>query len=247
MNFSRALTAFAFAFITFAGRLVKRARLLGAKRAPVLNWRKTSGGGLGLLVARNLRFVEDRGFPAVAALDLHDFALTLETSEDDRDFGLLEWTPFLSEEGVDIVQRVVAGQPIDGPQDCRGITPVPVPEPLQFRVHIRLGPWQLGCRDGSGFQKRHLRRGKRHTCAAQQGWQEGANVDGPRRAVAARVLVEDFECRQEAFPFQDFLPELLLAFFYFIAGQCHAMQDKQMQCKGGGQRGTNPPGSRHGT
>ena len=63
--------------VAIARSLGSHAMLLAVKRAPVLNWRQTSGGGLGLLVARELRLVEDRGFPTVAALDLRDFAPAL--------------------------------------------------------------------------------------------------------------------------------------------------------------------------
>lgn len=103
VSFSRAVNGFACPFFARARSLGSHAMLIGAKRAPVRNWRTTSGGGRGVLVARRLRFAEDRGCATVAAADLRDFALALQASEDHGDFGLLERTSFPSEEGVDIL------------------------------------------------------------------------------------------------------------------------------------------------
>ena len=83
--------------------------------APVLNSQTTSGDGLGLFVARKLRFTENRGCSTVAAVNLRDFAPALQAREDDGDFGAANVKTFLGEEGMDVLQCVVARQAIDRP------------------------------------------------------------------------------------------------------------------------------------
>ena len=78
MTSSRAIAAFVFLIAAFVCSLGNKAIAIGAKTAPTLHWQKTSGDGLGLFVARKLRFTEDRGFPTVAALNLHDLAPLLQ-------------------------------------------------------------------------------------------------------------------------------------------------------------------------
>ncbi|MEO6789142.1 MAG: hypothetical protein ABI318_23715, partial [Chthoniobacteraceae bacterium] len=225
MSLSRVLIEFVFRIVARARNLGGYAMPIGAKKAALLNSRMISGGGFGLFVACELRFAEDGWFATVAAANLGDLAPFLQASENDRDFGRLERTPFPAEDGVDVLQRVVAPEAIDGPPDDRGVDSVRVAEILQLRVNVALGQWWRRQCDRCGFQKSDLPCGRRRHRAGQQGRQERADIHRMAAAIGGRVPVEDFERREDAFPFEDFLPELFLAFFYFIASKCHAMQD----------------------
>ena len=138
-------------------------------------------------------------------------------------------TTFPGEEGVDVLQRVVAREASDGPLNRHRVAPVPA-EIRQVRVNVRRGRWWWRQGDRSGFQKSHLPGRESRFLVGQQGREECADVDRFRAAAGGGVLVQDFERRQETFSFEDLLSQMFLAFLYFIEGDCHALQDKQLQC-----------------
>jgi hypothetical protein len=77
---------------------------------------------------------------------------------------------------------------------------------------------------GASVWQRDLPGGRRRLPLREPAGKKGGEVDRLRATTGGDVLAQDLEGGQEAFAFEDFLPQVFLAFFDLLESEGHAMQ-----------------------